>query len=53
MLENMQRGILRPDLEKDDLIEILRENNRLLKANNDALLRIEDKLRKIAFNTNC
>ena len=48
----MQRGTLRQE-EKVDLAEILLENNRLLKANTEVLLRIEDKLRKIAFNTNC
>jgi hypothetical protein len=49
----MQRGTLRQDLGKPDLADILLENNRLLKANTEVLLRIEDKLRKIAFNTNC
>jgi hypothetical protein len=39
-------------LEQDDILSIFLEHNRLLKENNELLRGIDEKLRKIAFNTN-
>jgi hypothetical protein len=48
----MRQGVMQEDMERQLLLHEIQENNRLLRANNEILLRMDERLRKIVFNTN-